>query len=85
MRETGRFGVNVLTDHGHPVAGAFASKAPHEEKFAAADYELRDGVPILRDALAWLACDLQDLVPGGDHMIGIGEKSRSLSGRKPMR
>jgi 3-hydroxy-9,10-secoandrosta-1,3,5(10)-triene-9,17-dione monooxygenase reductase component len=23
--------------------------------------------------LAWLVCDLRELLPGGDHMIGIGE------------
>jgi flavin reductase (DIM6/NTAB) family NADH-FMN oxidoreductase RutF len=29
-------------------------------------------VPVLDDALAWLACDLEDLTPAGDHTIGIG-------------
>jgi 3-hydroxy-9,10-secoandrosta-1,3,5(10)-triene-9,17-dione monooxygenase reductase component len=27
---------------------------------------------VLDDALAWLACDLRELVPAGDHTIGIG-------------
>ena len=29
-------------------------------------------MPVLDDALAWLACDLEALHPGGDHTIGIG-------------
>jgi flavin reductase (DIM6/NTAB) family NADH-FMN oxidoreductase RutF len=29
-------------------------------------------VPILEASLAWLACELRELVPGGDHTIGIG-------------
>jgi 3-hydroxy-9,10-secoandrosta-1,3,5(10)-triene-9,17-dione monooxygenase reductase component len=73
VRSAGRFGVNVLAGGHHPLAGAFASKAPHEEKFAATEYELRDGVPVLNDALAWLACELRETHPGGDHVIAIGE------------
>ena len=30
------------------------------------------GVPVLDRALAWIACDLLELRPGGDHEIGIG-------------
>jgi flavin reductase (DIM6/NTAB) family NADH-FMN oxidoreductase RutF len=30
------------------------------------------GVPVLDGALAWIACDLLELRPGGDHEIGIG-------------
>ena len=28
---------------------------------------------MLRDALAWLVCDVHELLPGGDHTIGIAE------------
>ena len=30
-------------------------------------------MPVLDTALAWIACELRELVPGGDHEIGIGE------------
>ncbi len=30
------------------------------------------GVPVLEGALAWLGCDLTELVDAGDHVIGIG-------------
>ena len=72
VRASGRFGVNVLRAGQEQLAGAFASKAPHTEKFARVDYALAYDVPILGDALAWLACDVRELVPGGDHTIGIG-------------
>jgi 3-hydroxy-9,10-secoandrosta-1,3,5(10)-triene-9,17-dione monooxygenase reductase component len=29
-------------------------------------------VPVLDDALAWIACDLDALHPAGDHTIGVG-------------
>ena len=31
------------------------------------------GVPVLDRALAWIACELRELRPAGDHEIGIGE------------
>jgi flavin reductase (DIM6/NTAB) family NADH-FMN oxidoreductase RutF len=67
-----RFGVNILRDHHGEVSGVFASKLPPERKFDGVDYTLDHGVPVLRDSLAWLVCDLRDLIPGGDHTIGIG-------------
>ena len=30
-------------------------------------------MPILDAALAWVVCDLRDLIPTGDHEIAIGE------------
>ena len=42
------------------------------EKFAPSRTPSSDGVPVLDDALAWLACDVHELLPGGDHTIGIG-------------
>lgn len=75
VRETGRFGVNVLAADQEPLARVFATKLPGEEKFGGIGYAMEDGVPILHGALAWLVCDLQELLPGGDHTIGIGAVS----------
>ena len=33
---------------------------------------MHDGIPVLDGALAWVGCDLERFVPGGDHTIGIG-------------
>jgi len=72
IRETGRFGVNVLrAEHGE-LARVFASKRTHAEKFGDVPHRLEQGVPIFDDALAWVACEVRDLLPGGDHTIGIG-------------
>ncbi len=72
VRESRRFGVNILrADHQH-LSSQFASKSPEHEKFTGVAWNERDGVPVLDGVLAWLACDLTELVPGGDHVIGIG-------------
>ena len=70
VRETRRFGVNVLGEDGQELARRFASK--HEGKFDEVLHEVLDGVPVLGGAIAWVACDLTELLPGGDHVIGIG-------------
>ena len=72
VRDTRRFGVNILRAGQHDLSRVFASKRPEAEKFDGVPWTERAGVPILDGALAWLACDLDELIPGGDHTIGIG-------------
>ena len=70
VRRTGRFGVNVLAAGQEHLARRFASK--DEGKFAEVAHTVHDGIPVLDGALAWVGCELERLVPGGDHTIGIG-------------
>jgi flavin reductase (DIM6/NTAB) family NADH-FMN oxidoreductase RutF len=72
VRATRRFAVNVLSAGQEGVAGRFASKLPLDEKFGDVTHHDQHGVPVLDGALAWVACDLRELLPGGDHTIGIG-------------
>ena len=73
VRDTKRFGVNMLAAGQEPLAHRFASKALAEaEKFTGVAHTVHDGIPVLADGLAWVGCELTDLVPGGDHVIGIG-------------
>jgi 3-hydroxy-9,10-secoandrosta-1,3,5(10)-triene-9,17-dione monooxygenase reductase component len=72
VRECRRFAVNVLRAGQEELATLFASKAVAEEKFASVTHTVEHGVPVLDDALAWMACEVVDLVEGGDHTIGIG-------------
>ncbi len=59
VRTSRRFAVNVLR------AG--------DEELAAVTHTEEHGVPVLDRALAWIACELRELRPAGDHEIGIGE------------
>jgi flavin reductase (DIM6/NTAB) family NADH-FMN oxidoreductase RutF len=72
VRETGRYGVNILRAGQEELARVFASKRVGAEKFAEVTHTEAHGVPILDGALAWLACDVTQLVEAGDHTIGIG-------------
>jgi flavin reductase (DIM6/NTAB) family NADH-FMN oxidoreductase RutF len=72
VRESRRFAVNVLRAGQEELAYAFASKRVAREKFESVTHTVAYEVPVLDDALAWIACDLIELLPGGDHTIGIG-------------
>ena len=73
VREAGKFGVNVLSASQERLAGVFASKLPESEKLDTVDHRIECGVPIIEGSLAWAACELRELIAGGDHTIGIGE------------
>jgi flavin reductase (DIM6/NTAB) family NADH-FMN oxidoreductase RutF len=72
VRDTQRFGVNVLAKHQAGLARLFASKAPEDAKFAGVPHSVHDGFPVIEGVLAFVGCRLERLVPGGDHTIGIG-------------
>ena len=71
MRRAGRFGVNVLgRQHERFAVRATPAGA---DRFAGLDWELgRGGVPLLRDALASLECEIVAEHPAGDHWIVVG-------------
>jgi 3-hydroxy-9,10-secoandrosta-1,3,5(10)-triene-9,17-dione monooxygenase reductase component len=73
VRASRRFAVNVLRAADAELAAVFASKRVAREKFDSVTHTEEHGVPVLDTALAWIACELRELRPGGDHEIGIGE------------
>lgn len=72
VRDSGRFAVNVLRGEDLHLSRIFASKMIPGEKFRAVTHGVDHGVPVLNNALAWFVCDLERLIEGGDHTIGIG-------------
>jgi flavin reductase (DIM6/NTAB) family NADH-FMN oxidoreductase RutF len=68
-----RFGISVLHAGQEEIARAFATKAPVAEKWAGVAWSERDGAPAIDGALAFIACDLRDVVAAGDHVIVTGE------------
>lgn len=71
VRQCGRFGINVLGSTQSALALAFARKGG-TGKFDGVHWELQDGLPRLPGAPGWLACDVADLVEGGDHVVALG-------------
>lgn len=67
----GRFGVNVLAEDQQEVCAAFARRTP--DRFATGDWAFTGhAAPRLGGAAAWIACDVEESFPTGDHMAVVG-------------
>jgi flavin reductase (DIM6/NTAB) family NADH-FMN oxidoreductase RutF len=73
VQAANRFGVSVLQAGQEEIARRFATKAPAQEKWRGVGWEERGGVPAIADALVFVACELRDVIAGGDHVIITGE------------
>lgn len=71
-------GLTVLAVGESALAHAFARKG--DDKFAGVPWELDTGAPRVRSAGGWLGCTVTSLVPGGDHVIVLGEVRRAAPG-----
>jgi flavin reductase (DIM6/NTAB) family NADH-FMN oxidoreductase RutF len=73
IRSSGAFVVNILAEDQEEISRRFASKVA--DKFADLAYRPgpATGAPILDGALAWIECRVRDDLPGGDHVIMVGE------------
>ena len=67
------FVVNILADDQQEISQRFASKVA--DKFAGLSYREGPltGAPIFEGALAWVECRVAEILPGGDHVIVVGE------------
>ncbi|MBO0806752.1 MAG: flavin reductase [Actinobacteria bacterium] len=72
LAESGLFVVNFLAGRQERLARAFAGKQAAAFREVAHHHSV-DGVPVLSDALAFLACAIVNEIEGGDHTIYVGE------------
>jgi 3-hydroxy-9,10-secoandrosta-1,3,5(10)-triene-9,17-dione monooxygenase reductase component len=85
IRQTRRCAINVLATGQREVAIGFAGKAPEREKFAGVGWTEVDGMPVLDGVVSWLTGDVEELVPGGDHLIAVIRVARlGVPGGEPL-
>jgi flavin reductase (DIM6/NTAB) family NADH-FMN oxidoreductase RutF len=70
IQEGRRFGVNLLSHQQDELALRFAKKGM--DKFDGVAWRAEQCVPRLDQAGGWLACEVHELLDGGDHLIAIG-------------
>jgi 3,4-dihydroxy-2-butanone 4-phosphate synthase len=84
IRATGSFAVNVLGERQRDHSGRFAAKGAdaraHEVSFEGHPL----GVPILRESLATIACEVEAIHPAGDHEIVVGRVRSSDHSAEPL-
>ena len=73
VEHSGRLAIQFLAHDQETVAARFASKLPEAKKFDGLDWFDRGGAPALGGAVAGVACELRELVAGGDHLIAVAE------------
>ncbi len=69
------FIINVLRSGDRELAGQLGKSAlKHPEKLTGVEYTLGyRGAPVLRDALAWVACEVKHTVEAGDSTLVVAE------------
>jgi flavin reductase (DIM6/NTAB) family NADH-FMN oxidoreductase RutF len=67
--------VNVYRSEERELAGKLGKSAiQHPDKLNGIEYDLgANGCPILRDALAWVACEVKHTAPAGDSTLIVAE------------
>jgi flavin reductase (DIM6/NTAB) family NADH-FMN oxidoreductase RutF len=74
IRESRKFAVSILAEGQDAVSQWFAKSGrepvKHFEDFGT--IEMHTGSPIISGSIAHLDCELDRLIPGGDHTIAIG-------------
>src|SRR5256885_6404367 len=69
VRAQGRFGVNALAAGQEELARRFAGKESEAAKWESVEWSESDELPRIAGGLMWVACELRDLIDGGDHLI----------------
>jgi hypothetical protein len=70
VRAAGRFCINILAEHQHPVCVALARSGG--DKFEGVPWsESPDGCPLVDEAVAWLEVKLEAEYAAGDHVIVV--------------
>ena len=69
--EVGRLSVNVLGRAQDELALAFARRTA--DRFAGVEWRMEHGLPRLLEAPGWMACNLERVVEGGDHLLLLAE------------
>ncbi|GAB6189096.1 flavin reductase family protein [Marinitoga arctica] len=75
LENTDKFGVCILSKKQKELAKFFGSKSgKNMNKFEHVDYELSsNGIPKLKDIVAFFECEIVSKAEAGDHVIYIGK------------
>ncbi len=88
IEESRHFGVSILAQGQDAISGWFAKsgREPVKRFDDFATETMETGSPLIAGALAHVDCEVDRLIPGGDHTIAIGRVvgADSHPGRKPL-
>ncbi|MBS4202002.1 flavin reductase family protein [Bacillus sp. FJAT-49732] len=70
LKESGHFAVSILNDNQEDLSAYFAGQINEERKI---DFDVFNGMDVIKDALVNMTCTVQNSVVAGDHTLFIAE------------
>jgi flavin reductase (DIM6/NTAB) family NADH-FMN oxidoreductase RutF len=70
LRQSRRFGLNVLSSAQSWIARRFATKG--DDKFQGVPWRMDGGQPRITGSAGWIVAEVENLVTGGDHTLLLG-------------
>jgi flavin reductase (DIM6/NTAB) family NADH-FMN oxidoreductase RutF len=71
FKDAKHFGVSILSEHQEDISRMFATK--DSERPPSIYFEGPLGMPLLRNSLAVMECEIVNVYAGGDHQVFLGE------------
>ena len=71
--------MNALAAGQAELARRFSVKDPEPAQWQGIDWSESQALPRFDGALLWVACELRDLIDGGDHLILTGNVLEAVS------
>ena len=81
IQESGTFAINILAHDQSALAEAFSRKGAEKADGIAYRYS-EHGLPLLKNSLSWIECDLSNEYAGGDHAILVGRVLKLTSSKR---
>lgn len=75
IRDTGKFAVSVLGEHSAPsLIGGFGFRSGKDcDKFEGVEHEMKSYLPVLKDACAYIVCEVIDQMETDTHTVFLGK------------
>ncbi|MBS4172969.1 flavin reductase family protein [Bacillus sp. FJAT-49736] len=70
LQQTKKYAVSILREDQEDLSMIFADQIPGKD---VVEFDRLDGQPVLTNAITTVACEVQDMVKAGDHMLFIGK------------
>ncbi len=88
IKKTGKIAVSILAEDSEPsLIGGFGFRSGRDnDKFDGVDYEMKDGLPIIKDSCGYITMEVKDSVETSTHTIFICEMigGEAFGERAPM-
>ena len=88
IEKTKKFSVSILSEVSNPISiGTFGFRSSRDfDKFSQIEYDIKDELPVIKDACGYLICNVVNKTETSTHTIFLAEVTNGdiLNDKKPM-